>query len=280
MTSHGLGLACTPRPRWGERTTLAEALLSPFTGRLSSYGSLVVREAGLARKWVYVVTEAGHLGIAFAIGDAPLPEEVLGEHTLGELMGLAWQHPLLSSLALAAANAAMSAVIDDDPGAVCFDCDFIELLSLEQGERVAIVGYVHKVADIIAESVGRENVVLYEDNPVHRREASERGLEARPGNQLLVELDGFDKVVATGASLVDPRLWAALLHAEPKLVGVVGPTSSFHPLSARLLGFHVIGGSYIPPESRNHVLRLVKAGYGFRGLSRLVKKWSMDTRSL
>ena len=247
---------------------------------MSSYGSLVAREVGLARKWVYVVTEAGHLGIAFAGNDAPLPEEVLEGHTLAELMGLAWQHPLLSSLALAAANAAMNAVIDDEPGVVCFSCDFIEQLGLEPGERIAIVGYVHRVADIIAESVGRDNVILYEDNPVHRREASERGLEARPGNQLLVELDEVDKVVATGASLVDPRLWVALLHAEPRLVGVVGPSSSFHPLSARLLGFHVIGGSYIPIESRERVLRLVKAGYGFRGISRLVRKWSMDTRSL
>lgn len=256
---------------------MAEALLSPFRGRLSSYASLAVREVGLARKWVYVVTEAGQLGIAFASAESPLPVEVLGEHTLGELMGLAWQHPLLSSLALAAANAAMQALVDDDPGAVCFECDFIELLGLEKGERVAIIGYVHRVADIIAETVGRENIVLYEDNPVHRREAAERGLEARPGNQLLVEIDGFDKVVATGASLVDPRLWIALAHADPRLVGVVGPTSSFHPLSARLLGFDVIGGSYVPEKNRERVLSLVKAGYGFRGISRLVRKWSNKT---
>ncbi|BEP16801.1 hypothetical protein PYJP_01530 [Pyrofollis japonicus] len=225
---------------------------------------------------MYVVTETGHVGFAFAVPEAPLHVEVIeDEHSLGELMGLAWQHPLLTSVALAAANAAMQALVDDEEDVVCFSCDLLEMLGLRKGDRVAIIGYVHRVADMIADIVGRGNVVLYEDNPMHRLDAAEKGLAARPGNQFLIEAEDYDVVLATGASLVDPRLMAALERRMPRVFAMVGPTSSFHPGTARQLGLTVYGGSHVPRENRDRVLRRIKAGYGFKAISKLVRKWSV-----
>jgi uncharacterized protein (DUF4213/DUF364 family) len=270
---------CAPRPDWGKRTRLARALLSPYAGRLSSYASIRAREVGLGRKWVYVVAETGHVGFAFAVPEAPLHAEIIEEeHSLGELMGLAWQHPLLTSVALAAANAAMQALVDDEKDVVCFSCDLLDLLGLRRGDRVAIIGYVHRVADMVADIVGKDNVILYEDNPMHRLDAAERGLAARPGNQFLIEAGDYDVVLATGASLVDPRLIAALERRMPRVFAMVGPTSSFHPETARQLGLTAYGGSHVPGDNRDRVLRRIKAGYGFKAISKLVEKWALDLK--
>lgn len=265
---------CEPRLA-GERTLLAEALAAALDGPLRSYARERVVEVGLGRKFAYVVSEGGHVGLAFSWSEEPIPTRLLEDDvTLGELASYAWQHPVLTSVALAAANAAMQALIDEDKGVVCFNCDFVDLLDDIRGWKVAVVGYVPGITRGLVEKGAR--VVLFEDNPMHRREAErDLGLDALPGSQLLAFNSSFDAIVATGASLIDPRVYIASKLLKPKLFAVVGPTSSFHPETARRLGLNVYGGSYIPPENRARVLKLVKAGYGFRALRKYVQKWSV-----
>ena len=267
---------CAPKPNWARRTRLAEALLAPYTHtRWSAYGREPVVELGVTRKWVYLVTRSGALGIAYAEPQEPLPEEILENRSLADLMALAWQHPLLTSVALAAANAAMQLAVDAGDVEVEYGVSVVDLLDIERGDRVALVGYMEKVAAELEARAGRGNVTVYEDNQVHRAEALEKGYTAKPGNQLLAEAEEYTVIVATGASLLDPRLATAVEKAKPKAFALVGPTASFHPETARALGATAYGGTYIPREARDKVLKLVRAGYGYKALRKHVKKWSI-----
>ena len=275
MGSRGLGGGCeAPRPGRAS-TPLAEALTWAMERPpLSRYAGMHAAELGMGRRFTYVVSEDGCLGLAYAWGDEPLPSWLLDrEYTLAELASMAWSHPALTSLALAAANAAMCSLIEADPGVVSFGADVLELLGSLEGRRVALVGYVPGVARGLRERGA--SVTVYEDNPMHRREAEGAGYHARPGPQLLLEAGGYDYVVATGSSLVTPTLYRALAGANVR-AALVGPTSSFHPASAARLGFSVIGGSYVPRENRGRVVALVKLGMGFRKLRGLVRKWAAE----
>lgn len=275
MRGRGLGAGCeAPRPG-GVSTPLAEALTWAF-GRppLSRYAGMHAAEFGVGRRFVYLVSEDGCLGLAYAWGDEPLPSWLLDrEYTLMELASMAWSHPTLTSIALAAANAAMCSLLESDPGTVSFGADVVELLGVLESRRVALVGYVPGVARVLRERGAL--VTVYEDNPMHRREAEEAGFATRPGPQLLLEAGGYDFVVATGSSLITPALYRAVAGAGVR-AALVGPTSSFHPAAAARLGFSVIGGSYVPRENRGRVVALVKLGMGFRKLRGLVRKWAAE----
>ncbi len=269
---------CEP-PRRTVPNPLADALAEAFRGPLRGYASSLIVEMGLGRRFSYIVTEEGLLGIAYAPQEEPIPSWLLDSGArLGDLAAYAWSHPLLTSLALAAVNAATAGVLDRDPGLVEMGGDLLAALNGLEGSRIALIGYVPGVAAALAERA--ESLTIYEDNPMHRREAEKQGHTVLPGDQLLVDAGqaGYTVMVATGASLLDPRVLIAAEKAKPRILALVGPTSSFHPAIARRLGVHVLGGSYIPPQNRATLLRLVKAGYGFRAVKKLVVKWVWSSR--
>ncbi|RUM47360.1 MAG: hypothetical protein DSY37_02955 [Hyperthermus sp.] len=266
--------SCAPRLKEEKTTLLASALIEAFERHLSEFSRLVPVEVGLGRRFSYVYTDSGHLGLAYAPQDEPIPAKILSAPSLIDIVRYAWQHPVASSLALAAANAAMSALIDRDRGVVRFGGDVVEELGVGAGDRVALVGYVEGVASALIDRGAR--LVVYEDNPMHRRWAERSGLTVLPGSQIVLGVEDYDYLIATGASLIDPRLVHVLLEARGKKsvrAAVVGPSSSFHPYAAVRLGFNVIAGSYVPRVFRETVLRLVKAGYGFRAIRGFVEKW-------
>ena len=262
--------SCEP-PRRPGRGLLREALLEAFRAPLSSYADLKVAEIGLGRRFLYLLAEEGYLGIAYAPQDEPLPAWLATEpHTLGEVAGYAWSHPVLTSAALAAANAATQAAIEANPGLVDWQGDIAEAVVELKPRRLALVGYIPRLARNLAKK-GIE-ITVYENNPRHRREAEEAGHPTRPGPQLLVEADQYDAILATGASLIDPTLLTARPPGTP--LALVGPTSSFHPAIAQRLNIVALGGSHIPRHNRPKLLRLVKAGLGFRRIRHLVEKWT------
>ncbi len=265
--------SCEP-PRRPGRGLLPEALAEALRGPLAGQAGIRVVEIGLGRRFTYVVGEDGSLGIAYAPQDEPLPSWLVeGEHSYGDIVGYAWSHPVLTSAALAAANAATASLVDNE-GLEALDATAggdIAAAVIERGVRVAaLVGFVPGVAARLRR-LGVE-VVVYENSAMHRREAEKNGFQAYPGQQLVVDMDSFDYIVATGSSLIDPLLvYAARRGGKP--MALVGPTSSFHPAAAARLGADQLGGSYVPPENRGKLLRLVKAGQGFRRIKSLVVKW-------
>ena len=268
--------SCEPRLDPDAETPLSRALLESFRGPLRRYAGLRVELLALGRRFLLVRAEGRALGLSYAPLEEPVPSALLGASTLEELARYAWQHPVATAAALAAANAATAALIDGGGGWwLSRGGDVAEALGAGRDSEIAMVGYVPGVARRLRERGAR--VTVYEDNVAHRRQAEREGYETRPGVQLLLEAGRYDAVVATGASLLEPRLHAALELAaasgsRPRLA-LVGPTSSFHPSIAADLGADLVAGSYVPPEARGTVERLVLAGYGFRVIKRYVEKW-------
>jgi len=267
--------SCEPPMRPG-RGLLREAIQEAMRTVLRNYARLAIREMGLGRRFLYIQAENNVLGLAYAPQTEPLPAWLVERgYTLEEVASLAWSHPLLSSAALAAVNAATAALIDEHgmntidarPGVDVGDV----IAAMWPDARTAMVGYVAGVARTLRKH--GLSVTVYEDNERHRREAESDGFQAFPGRQLIADMDDYELIVATGASLLDPLVVTAARRAGTGLA-IVGPTSSFHPAVAARLGASVLGGSYVPPEKREKVLKLVKAGQGFRRIRGHVAKWA------
>lgn len=234
-----------------------------------------VEEIAVSRRFTLVRLASGSIGIAFLGEYEPPPEElILGSVTVSELAQYAWRHPSLTSLALAAANAATNVLVEKKPHleGLMYNRDVVDMVNPGPEESIALVGYVRSIARKLAARAGK--IVVYEDDPMHRAFAREDGFITYPGSQLLLDAEDYDVIIATGASLLDPRIIAVFANAKKaRLRGFVGPTSSFHIAAARPLGADFIAGISIPSSRRDTVARLVKAGYGFKRISRFVTKW-------
>ena len=258
------GLVREPVPQ------LARALLgSSIPRRLLG---LRVVEVGVSRRFAYTRLETGHVGVAYAWQGEPVPEKLLEEDTVEGLLVYAHQHPAATQVSLAASSAALSLLLEEEPGLVEWEPGWriLAAAGIEGEGPVAVVGAVKGVLEELA----RRGLtpVLYEDNPVHRREAEAAGFEARPGDQLLIEASRYRHLVATGASLLTPRILGAVA-AIPGGRLLVGPTASIPADAAASLGFTAVAGSMIPSANAAAALRLVRAGYGYQALRRLVRKW-------
>ncbi|KSW11387.1 hypothetical protein CF15_00535 [Pyrodictium occultum] len=256
---------------------LRRALETSLRAVREAYPSLDERieEIVLARRFILVRLRGPGVGLAFVGDYEPPPEElVLREVRVSELVRYAWGHPTLTGLALAAVNAATDALVKDSPSlpGLVKGGDVVEIVNPGPGELVALVGYIEGIARRLAERGAR--VVVYEDNPTHRALARRDGFKVNPGSQLLLDADDFDIVLASGASLVEPRIGLVLQAAKrARLRGFVGPTSSFHAAGAEALGVDFVAGVSVPRHNEDVVVKLVKAGYGFRRVSSHVTKW-------
>lgn len=269
-------LRCSPDPVPADNA-LTRALEDALRAVKEEYPFLNerVEEIAVSRRFTLVRLTGGGIGIAFSGDYEPPPEElVLGETTASELARYAWRHPSLTSLALAAVNAATGMLIEEEPGldGLVHDRDIVEVINPGPDEAIALVGYIQGVARKLAAKTSK--IVVYEDNPIHRALAREKGFTTYPGSQLLLDADNYDIIIATGASLLDPRITVVFTNAKrARLRGFIGPTSSFHITAAKHLGADFIAGITIPSRHRDTVAKLVKAGYGFKRISRFVTKW-------
>ncbi|HIQ23965.1 MAG TPA: hypothetical protein EYH50_02835 [Pyrodictium delaneyi] len=267
---------CSPSPAPADNA-LARALKDALRAVKKEYPLLDerVEEIAVSRRFTLVKLAGKGIGIAFSGDYEPPPEElILRETTASELARYAWRHPSLTSLALAAVNAATNMLIEKSPklDGLTHDRDVVEVIDPGLEEAIALVGYIQGVARKLARRAAK--IVVYEDNPTHRALAREDGFTVYPGNQLLLDSDNYDIIVATGASLLDPRILLVFSSAKrARLRGFIGPTSSFHIAAARHLGADFIAGISVPSRYRDVVTRLAKAGYGFKRISRFAAKW-------
>ncbi len=243
---------------------LAEVLLSSF--KELGFEDFEIEEWGLTRRNSYVYAR-GYLGFAFLPESEPL---CCVPKTITEALALAWKGTAETSLALASMFLLTNMWIDKG-GKV----NFVEkALPFELEGKVIMVGYMEGVAKAI-----KGEVVVYEDSYILRCRAKELGFKAYPGSYLLLEKEA-DAVIATGASLLDPRiLHVQRIRAEKKIL--MGPTASVLPFVASSLGFTHVAGSYVEKDKRKEVMEKIKAGYGYKRLSRekVVKKWYYEVYS-
>ncbi|ABU81391.1 Rossmann-like domain-containing protein [Ignicoccus hospitalis] len=250
---------------------LSNALLATLKSVLSQYSSSRVEDYCLCRKLSYALVD-GRMGFAFLPECEGLTEVVEPKAYVRKVFSLAWKGEAETSLALATMSALTHKWIDEG-GEVDFDStSLIDVVDIKKGDKVIMIGYMRRVLDEIVERGAR--VILYEDNYRLRCEAKQLGVEAYPGSYVLLE-DSAEVVIATGASLLDPRGPYVLDKVSAKEKVLLGPTATVHPYFAKLLGATRVGGSYVPKESQEKVLSAIKAGYGYHKLVKLglIKRW-------
>ncbi len=243
---------------------LSEVLYSAF--KEMGVEDFEVEEWGLAKRNSFVLAK-GYLGFAFLPESEPL---CCVPKTIGEALSLAWRGVAETSLALSAMFLLTNMWIEMER-----KVNFVEkVLPVEVEGKVIMIGYMEGVAKRI-----NGEVVIYEDNHILRCKAKEMGFKSFPGSYFLLEKEA-DAIIATGASMLDPRiLHVQRVRAEKKIL--MGPTASVLPWVARALGFTHVAGSYVERERRREVLEKIKAGYGYKRLSRegVVKKWYYEVQN-
>ncbi len=255
------------------QTPLAQKLLEIYERELYPYRDLKLERIGVGRKFFYLLSDRGQLGLSFVYEGNVLPSRLLKKRFLWDLLEEAWRGQIQTSAALAAANAIFQAFLEKNPDFVDFGGDFVAEVEkgCPPGANIDFVGFVEGIVKTLKGKGYR--ITLYEDNPIHRLEASKVGINALNGCYLSV-LNRGGCLITTGSAWIDPRVYLTLREKNFKFTAVVGPTSSFHPKVLFDFGVELVGGSYIPSETRGEVLRLVEAGFGFRKLKGLVKKWT------
>ncbi|UXD22779.1 hypothetical protein IPA_08170 [Ignicoccus pacificus DSM 13166] len=254
---------------------LANALIATLRSPLSKYSSAKLEDFGIAKKLSYVKT-LGAVGFAFA-PEMEYPDFLPTKETfIRELFKRAWTGAPETSLALAALSAITQKWIDDGGEVEMPAPDLVEALGIDKGMKVLMIGYMAGVVEEVKEA-GAE-VVLYEDNYMLRCSAKDLGVKAYPGSYALLEEEA-DAIIATGSSLLDPRIAFVFDKVKAPVKALVGPTATVHPYFARLIGATHVGGSYVPPEKREEVLGMIKMGYGYKRLVRsgLIQKWFART---
>ncbi len=254
---------------------LANALIATIRSPLSKYSSAKLEDFGIAKKLAYVKT-LGAVGFAFA-PEMEHPEFLPTKDTfIRELFKYAWTGAPETSLALAALSAITQKWIDDGGEVEMPAPPLVEALGIGRGTKVMMIGYMAGVVEELVEA-GAE-VKLFEDNYMLRCTAKDKGVKAYPGSYALLEEDA-DVIIATGSSLLDPRITFIMDKVRAKIKAFIGPTATVHPYFARLMGATHVGGSYVPPDKRDEVLNMIKMGYGYKRLVKagVVQKWFART---
>ena len=250
---------------------LSNALLATLKSPLSKKSSAKLEDFGFGRRLSYAIVE-GRAGFAYAPeAEAPsfVPEPGM---YVRKLFLQAWKGLVETSLALAALTALTNAWIDEGGEVEMPAPPLVEALGIKNDDKVILIGHMKNIIDDLLKAGA--DVKLYEDDPKLRCEAKDLGVEAYPGSYVLLEEDA-DVIIATGSSLLDPRSVYAFEKIPAKVKVLIGPTASVHPYFAKLIGATHVGGTYLPKENQEKVLTLIKAGYGYKKLSRagLLKKW-------
>ncbi len=256
---------------------LSSALIATLKSALSKYSTSKVEDIGISKRMSYAKV-MDSIGFAYCPDtEPPQPIELEGL-LVRDLFKLAWSGIAETSLALSALSALTQKWIDEGGNVEMPSPKVSEIIGAQRGMKVIVIGYMKNVIEELVRE-GAE-VTLYEDNHVYRCEAKRLGVKSYPGNYVFLEEDA-DAIVATGASLLDPRLSLVFDKVKAKAKLLIGPTATVHPYFASLIGATHVAGSYVPPENREKTLTLLKLGYGYKRLteSKLILKWFAKARA-
>lgn len=253
---------------------LSQTLREALDGPLREYASLYVTSYVVGIKLVYVRLEGGWCGVSFspACQNGKEPDVPLLGITPRMLVRLVEKErsPTAAALALAAVNAATSALIGERGMAPPLrvarsSTDVVEAARVKKGDTVIFFGFMRSLAEASRQRGARVYVV--ELSSKLAREAASLGFHAIfDAEKALKLVRKADVVFFSGSSLLYPSI---TLTEVQEAIGarervLVGRTSSFHPLVSRRLGFTIQGGIFIDRSLCWHVEKVVSLGGGLR----------------
>ena len=200
-----------------------------------------------------------------------LPPLEPGAETPRSLARLAQRtrNPLAAALAAAAASAATSAWIASKPLPPNIHVEtrrhgLLDAIAPRPGEEAVLLGYMPPLARSLSRRGVRLTVVELDEELAGEARRDGYPTILGSGPDALEAVEKADIVIFTGSALEDPEtlLREAGAARNARVLGLVGATSSFHPLAAERLGFNLQAGIYIDARLCPRLRAAVAAGHG------------------
>lgn len=232
-----------------------------------------------------VVSEGGFVGLYYThTWENPGPAADLE----GRALSYAWRvlaDPLATLGSRAAAwgmvAAATTAWIDASVSPVNPVSDEVEAIGIHSGMSVALIGFIEPLARRLVEHGAK--VTAFDRNPSSRKwgcKNSETPVLPDTYALPLIEEGAFDALIVSGSALAHPGVAAKLANtareAGTAIRVLLGPSAGIHPWICAKLGFTHVAGSHAPRETREKLVAMVKAGYGYRRFKHLLVKWVVE----
>ena len=136
-----------------------------------------------------------------------------------------------------------------------FQCDYVTdpmgLLSIEEGDRIGMVGLFSGLVDTIRKA-GAELVII------ERKEHLAQKYHALPITLDVTKLAACNKVLCTGTALLNDSLDDILAQcSQEAFISVVGPTAGYFPDPLFACGVDVVGGRVVV-DSEEFLRRLAQ----------------------
>ncbi len=168
--------------------------------------------------------------------------------------------PIENMLSLAALNAVCQHVIKLTDFPVDSATDSLGLLSIEQADRVGMVGFFSPLIKIVEEAQASLTII----------EKQEKYIQQFPNLHISLDpagLHGCNKVLCTSATVLNDTLDEILANCpDDAKVSIIGPTAGYFPDPLFKRGVDVMGGT------------LIKDGELFMSLIAEKKRWSPATQ--
>ncbi len=198
-------------------------------------------------QFMAMVLEGGACGISYLL----LPEEKMEHykaletrHFVGKdpeefALEFGSEDPLKEIISMAAINAICQYVMKESHLTLDKVTDSLELLSVERGDRIGMVGLFFRLIETI-EKAGAELVI------VERKEPLIQKYRDLPITLDVTQLAKCNKILCTSATVLNNSLDEILAHCSPDaFVSVVGPTAGYFPDPLFARGVDVVGGRVV-----------------------------------
>lgn len=221
-------------------------------------------------QFMAISLEGGAVGVSYVL----LPDEKMEEYTrlqpsdfiakapLQFTREFGRNDPLGEMIGLAAINAVCQHVMRETNFAVDSATDSLGLLSVQQGDRVGMVGLFYGLIKTI-EQANAEVVVI---------EKNEQLIQKYPDLPIttdVTKLSRCNKILCTGTTILNNSLDEVLARVpSDAFVSVIGPTAGYFPDPLFARGVNVVGG------------RVVKDGEAFLQSIAEGKRWGEATRKI
>jgi uncharacterized protein (DUF4213/DUF364 family) len=219
-------------------------------------------------QFMAISLESGATGISYLLlsdnqmdaYSALQPRDFVGKHPQEFALQFGDGKPLAEIISMASINAICQHVMREADFRCDYATDPMGLLSIEEGDRIGMVGLFSGLVDIIRKA-GAELVII------ERKEHLAQKYRDLPITLDVTKLAACNKILCTGTTLLNHSLDDILSHRSPDaFISVVGPTAGCFPDPLFACGVDVVGGRVVV-DSEEFLRRLAQR-----------KRWTDTTR--